>query len=283
MDKARREPLIVRADSPELPTRCQDEIARLIDERARSIADRPLRMLQAQRAALSPLEDLIKQNPDSAKAVEELRAMRSEAVDLGQREQVQFTRDAVHPAQPGLHFFGPPYDFAIDSPTQDPATTHCDKDAGTFGVSHPFGAGVGFKVATAGVSTALRAVQGGFARIAPVVKYNYHWSLRGLALSAFTEGWCELIVQDASGLILPQGQRTVHLWNHTSETSADGDGADQIYVPDIETTVALAEGQVFHVTLLCAAVTVKSGHGLFAWSFAGCEFDSSALFFTVTL
>ncbi|MFF0637993.1 hypothetical protein ACFYTS_36495 [Nocardia sp. NPDC004151] len=66
-------------------------------------------------------------------------------------------------------------------------------------------------------------------------------------------------------------------------TWTESRGPVKIYVPDIETTVALAEGQIFHVTLLGAAVTVQSGSGLFASSFASAGLDCSALFFTVTI
>ncbi|MFH8371200.1 hypothetical protein [Streptomyces sp. NPDC018031] len=289
MDTIPFEPTVRRAEGTQrLSARHLEEISRLIDARAQSVAELPLRRIKEESRALAPLAKLVQQDAEAATAVNNLQALsldkRSAAV--GGTHVSMDLREAVHPARPGLNIFGPPYDWEVLQPTQGTAATaSSDKASGKFAMWHGYGGSIeGYRIATAGVSTALRAEKGGFARIAPSLNYHYEWSLRCFfGLSAFTEGWCEMIVQDGSGSVLPQGRRTVKLWNHTSETSADGEGGDLIYTPDIETTVALAEGQIFHVTLTGTAVVVDSGPETFGYSHATALMRNIGIYFTVTL
>jgi hypothetical protein len=294
MDRHDSDPAVQRAEgiTKQLPASHEEEISRLIQAQAHSVADRPTRMMEAELRAAAPLAQLVKQDPSAAAAVRDLEALNREASEAAMatvEAEVLLLRGptgVVHPAKPGLSIFGPPYDWTVLQPTQGRcAAAFSDAGTGTSTVHHNYdGESQGWRVATAGVSMALQANIGGFARIAPVQKYEYNWRLNGWGgLSAHTEGWCELIVQDGSGGVLPQGRRTVSLWSHTSQTHADGEGADQIYVPDIETTVALNAGQIFHVTLIGAAVLVDSGNHLFAYSNGVVFMRNWVPFFTVTL
>ncbi|MFB7375707.1 hypothetical protein ACFC0D_38475 [Streptomyces sp. NPDC056222] len=292
MDQDDSELIVRRVESTtqKLPDRHQEEISRLIEAQAQPAAGISERMIEAERKAFAPMGQLIQQDPNALAAVKELTTLNQEAIKAAKPAAVRGTHflsgrmGMVHPARPGLNLFGPHYDWQVLQPTQGHgAAASSDVRTGSFGVSHGQGVGAGgYRVATAGVSMALQAVNGGFARIAPLLEYEYWWKLTGFGLSAHTEGWCEMLVQDGSGSVLPQGRRTVRLWKHTSQTSAEGAYGDTIYTPDIETTVALAAGQIFHVTLTGTAVVVDSGDGLFAWSYANAWMRNLAVFFSVT-
>ncbi|MFB7355968.1 hypothetical protein [Streptomyces gardneri] len=260
------EPTVVLAGNADtqLPAGHQDELIRLIDARAET-ADLHARRAEAESRAFAPLVALIDQDPQAAAAAAELEVLDRAALvsPTGTPTAPAIDVAGVGPSrQPGFNIFGPPYHWMVLKPTEGKwATASTDPNIGQFQVGHGVSGGAkGRRIATAGVGVSVKALKSGYARIAPLLSYDFKWRLSSnYGLSAHTEGWCELLIQDASGIVLPQGHRTVKLWERTSKENVEGGHAGQLSYPDIEVTVALDAGQIFYVTVTGTAVVVDSG------------------------
>ncbi|MEU9088198.1 hypothetical protein [Streptomyces sp. NPDC048357] len=236
---------------------------------------------------------MMEQDTDAASAFRELAHRRREAhVAQEDTSGVASThswdaqaRDALKGVKQGVNIFVPPYDWQITDPVHNAAGASADKEAGWFDCFSPFDDDhSGASWATAGVGVALKASVDGLARIAPPMDDRWNWNIIAHILSAYTNGVCKVVVQDpVSGAVLgPQGERTIELWHHTSQSGANGSGSGSFFASDIAPTVTLAAGQIFNVSFLASIFADQSGgDSFFGYSIADCYLHVSLPFFTV--
>ncbi|MFH8370551.1 hypothetical protein [Streptomyces sp. NPDC018031] len=267
------------------------EIRHLVETPWKAHAETGARISEAERRAYTPALRIVEQDADAAAAARELtelrRAARSRQWD-GAGTGTTHTwddrvRDAFRGVQHGINVIGLPYDWEIRDPVHNAGEAVADKAAGTFEafVQGYFGSGASW--ATAGVGVALKATVDGVARIAPPMDDTWRWSIDANVFSAHTRGVCTVVVQDpVSGAVLgPQGERTIQLWSHTSQTGAGGAGSGSFFASDIAPTVTLTAGQVCNVNFLLSVFTDQSGDIFFGHSYADCRLRVHLPFFVV--
>jgi hypothetical protein len=269
----------------------QAEIDRLIEVPWKDHAETNARVFAAERRAYAPILRIVEQDPEAEAASQELvhlrgkaRAAQENALDFGPTHSWDAqVRDAIKGVKQGLNIFGLPYGWEIRDPVHNAGEAIADKNAGTFETSVVGYYGSGASWATAGVGVALKATIDGVARIAPPMMDSWWWSIDATLFSAHTHGVCKVVVQDpVSGAVLgPQGERTIGLWNHTSQTGASGNGSGSFFAFDIAPTITLTAGQVFNVSFLASVFTDQSGSLAFGHSYADCRLGVSLPFFTV--
>ncbi|MBV7698759.1 hypothetical protein [Streptomyces sp. TRM70350] len=269
----------------------QAEIDRLIEAPWKDHAETNARAAAVERRAYAPILRIVEQDADAEAASQELvhlrgkaRAAQEDALPVSPtRSWDAQVRDAFKGVKQGINVFGRPYDWEIRDPVHNAGEAIADKNAGTFETSVVGYYGSGASWATAGVGVALKATIDGVARIAPPMSDTWWWSIDATLFSANTYGLCKVVVQDpVSGAVLgPQGERTIQLWNHTSQTGASGNGFGSFFASDIAPTVTLAAGQVFNVSFLASVFTDQSGSLAFGHSYADCRLGVSLPFFVV--
>ncbi|MFD8026897.1 hypothetical protein ACFV6G_41640 [Streptomyces lavendulae] len=270
----------------------QDELTRLIEEPWMAQADMNERIFAAERRVNAPLAQLMENDADVVAASQEIGRLRrkariqqsdgAEAADTHAFDSLM--RDALKGVKHGINVFVPPYDWVIDvEHTAGEAVE--DKAAGTFAASIEGYFGSGSSWATAGVGVALKATVDGVANIRPPMYDNWNWFIDANLFSANTSGSCRVVVQDpVSGAVLgPDGDRSIPLWNHTSQTGASNHGAGSFFATDIAPTVTLSAGQIFNVSFLANVFTNQSGSLAFGHSYADCRLEVSLPLFVVQM
>ncbi|MGW2681325.1 hypothetical protein [Streptomyces sp. NPDC001436] len=270
----------------------QESLIRLVEEPWLVQADMNERIFEAERRLNAPMAQLMGKDGDLADASQEIGRIRRKAriqqSDYGEVADTHafdaLMRDALKGVKHGLNVFVPPYDWVIDVEHKAAEAVE-NKEAGTFSafVQGYFGSGASW--ATAGVGVALKATVDGVANIRPPMSDGWSWWIDATLFSANTSGSCRVVVQDpVSGTVLgPDGDRTIALWNHTSQTGASGNGSGSFFASDIAPTVTLSAGQVFNVSFLANVFTDQSGALAFGHSYADCRLEVSLPFFVVQM
>ncbi|MFF7816082.1 hypothetical protein ACFZCF_29770 [Streptomyces sp. NPDC007945] len=269
----------------------EEQLVRLVGEPWVVEAETNERIFAAERQANAPLVQLLEEDADAVAASQGIgrlrRKARIQSDSVGAAATHTFDdlmRDALKGVKKGLNVFVPPYDWVIDV-EHKAGEANGDKAAGTFSsvIEGYYGSGASW--ATAGVGVALKATVDGVANIRPPMSDSWRWFIDATLFSANTSGSCRVVVQDpVSGAVLgPDGDRSVGLWNHTSQTGASGYGSGSFFASDIAPTATLSAGQVFNVNFLANVFTDQSGSLVFGHSYADGRLEVSLPFFVVQM
>ncbi|GAB4051674.1 hypothetical protein [Catellatospora paridis] len=278
--------------------RHQAVLDRLLAQESTARATSAITRIETQRRAMGPMARLLESDKQAKAARQELAAANEQlraqqkmtwADDLPTevaydwREQA---RNLIPDVRPGINVFGLEYDYEVRADIHGHPDLTANRLDGHFGVSVVGHYGGGSDWGTAGVGKVLEATVTGTAHIRVPLHYGFEWSIdAGGGLDAFTHGSGRVVIQDhnTGNVLGPDGIRWKGFWHWKDDDDVSGSGSDIVVASELECSVSVHAGQIFHVTFLAHVNNSQSGEYVFSHSYADGALRMWAPFFVVEL